>query len=106
MKNKPSDQKQILIVDDEASSRVLLSRLLTDAGYDCIESNTALGALELVREGRPSLVLIDLSMPGLDGAELLKRLRGDPDAEIARTPAIMITGHAGSEVLCLEAGAA
>jgi serine phosphatase RsbU (regulator of sigma subunit) len=55
----------------------------------------------------PSLVLLDFDMPGLNGAEVLKRLRGDPNPAIAQLPAIMLTGHGGeeSEVRCLEAGA-
>src|SRR2546421_6328603 len=46
-------------------------------------------------------------MPGMDGAEVLKRLRRDGNAAIAQIPTIMLTGHGGeeSEVLCLEAGA-
>ena len=46
-------------------------------------------------------------MPGLNGAEVLSRLRADEDPAIAQLPAIMLTGHGGeeSEVLCLEAGA-
>lgn len=56
---------------------------------------------------RPSLVLLDLEMPNLDGAELLRRMRADADPSIAQIPAIMLTGHSDeqSEVLCLEAGA-
>src|SRR5439155_118707 len=51
--------------------------------------------------------LLDLEMPDLNGAELLKRLRADQNPDIAQIPAIMLTGHGGeeSEVLCLEAGA-
>jgi DNA-binding response OmpR family regulator len=46
-------------------------------------------------------------MPGLNGAEVLERLRADEDPGVAQLPAIMLTGHGGeaSEVLCLEAGA-
>jgi len=96
---------QILVVDDDATSRKLLVRGLSSAGDDCRESDNALEALKRVRGEQPSLLLLDFKMPGLDGAELLKRLRSDPDPSIAQIPVIMLTGYGESEVLCLEAGA-
>jgi sigma-B regulation protein RsbU (phosphoserine phosphatase) len=53
------------------------------------------------------LLLLDFDMPRMNGAEVLKNLRGDADPQIAQLPAIMLTGHGGeeSEVRCLEAGA-
>src|ERR1043166_2825638 len=104
----PSDTNgQILIVDDDNTSRKALARTLTAAGYHCGESGNGDEALKLIRGQQPSLLLLDFEMPGLDGAELLKRLRADPDPAISQIPAIMLTGHGGeeSEVLCLEAGA-
>jgi sigma-B regulation protein RsbU (phosphoserine phosphatase) len=97
----------ILVVDDDRASRKVLVRALTEAGYNCHESASGLEALQWVHEERPSLVLLDFNMPGMDGAQVLKRLRADADASIAQTPAIMLTGFGGeeSEVLCLEAGA-
>ena len=98
---------QILIVDDDAISRKALVRTLTSAGYQCRESESGVDALRLVHAAPPSLLLLDFDMPGLDGAEVLKRLRADGDPAVAQIPAIMLTGHGGeeSEVLCLKAGA-
>src|SRR5712691_7263186 len=98
---------QILIVDDDASSRKLLVRTLTSAGYGCQESDSGLEALRLIRREQPALLLLDFEMPDLDGAEVLKELRSDTDPTVAQIPTIMLTGHGGeeSEVLCLEAGA-
>jgi phosphoserine phosphatase RsbU/P len=98
---------QILIVDDDTGSRKLLVRTLSLAGYDCTECDSGVEALRLIRHGQPSLLLLDFEMPGMDGAEVLKQLRSDSNANIAQIPAIMLTGHGGeeSEVLCLEAGA-
>jgi sigma-B regulation protein RsbU (phosphoserine phosphatase) len=64
-------------------------------------------ALRVVHADSPSLLLLDFDMPGLNGAEVLKRLRADGNPEIAQVPVIVLTGHGGedSEVLCLEAGA-
>lgn len=99
--------EQILVIDDDRASRRLLLRALREAGYTCGEAASGVEALELLRTRPPELLLLDLDMPDLDGAEVLTRLRADPDAGLAQLPAIMLTGHGGeeSEVRCLEAGA-
>ena len=97
----------ILVADDDAMSRRLLVRTLSSAGFHCQESADGLETLRLVQSGPPCLLLLDFDMPGLDGAEVLKRLRASADPAVAQLPAIMLTGHGGeeSEVRCLEAGA-
>ena len=96
---------QILIVDDDATSRKLLERALSSAGYICRQMDNATDALEFVRREQPALLLLDFKMPGLDGAEALRRLRADPNPTIAQIPVIMLTGYGESEVTCLNAGA-
>lgn len=96
---------QILIVDDDAASRKLLARMLSSAGYTCRETDNATDALDLVHQKQPTLLLLDFKMPGIDGAEALKRLRADPNPAIAQMPVIMLTGHGENEVQCLNAGA-
>ncbi|MFZ3376498.1 MAG: fused response regulator/phosphatase [Chthoniobacterales bacterium] len=105
MDKKSGDR--ILVVDDDATSRKMLLRTLSSAGYDCYESDNGAETLKLVHGEQPSLLLLDFDMPGLNGAEVLKRMRADGDPAVAQIPAIMLTGHGGeeSEVLCLEAGA-
>src|SRR4051812_42549181 len=99
--------EDIMVVDDDAMSRRLLVRALSNAGFTCRESTDGVAALEALHTQPPALLLLDFDMPGIDGAEVLKRLREDEDPVIAQLPAIMLTGHGGeaSEVLCLEAGA-
>ena len=99
--------ERILVADDDATSRKLLTRILTRAGFDCAEAPDGIEALKLLRADPPSLLLLDYDMPGMNGAEVLKQLRRDENAAVAQIPAIMLTGHGGeeSEVLCLEAGA-
>lgn len=99
--------ERILVADDDVTSRKLLLRMLSKADYSCTEASNGLEALTLIHAERPSLLLLDFDMPGMNGAEVLGRLRQDADASIAHLPTIMLTGHSGeeSEVLCLEAGA-
>ncbi len=98
---------QILVVDDDATSRKILAQLLTLGGYQCCECEDGAKALQIIHARQPSLLLLDFDMPGLDGAQVLKRLRSDNDPAIAQIPAIMLTGHGSeeSEVRCLQAGA-
>ena len=99
--------ERILVADDDATSRRLLARILTRAGFICTQVQDGIEALKSLQAEPPSLLLLDYDMPGMDGAEVLKRLRHDGNAIVAQIPAIMLTGHGGeeSEVLCLEAGA-
>ena len=99
--------ERILVADDDPTSRRLLTRILTGAGFACTEAPDGIEALKSLHADPPSLLLLDFDMPGMDGAEVLKKLRGDANSAIAQIPAIMLTGHGGeeSEVLCLEAGA-
>ena len=98
---------RILVADDDPMSRRLLLRGLREAGFDCTEAEDGTAALKALHNEVPSLLLLDFDMPGLNGAEVLTRLRSDRDPAIAQLPTIMLTGHGGeeSEVLCLEAGA-
>jgi phosphoserine phosphatase RsbU/P len=99
--------ERILVADDDATSRKLLLRILSRAGFTCSEAPDGIAALKQLHDDPPSLLLLDYDMPGMNGAEVLKQLRHDENAIVAQIPAIMLTGHGGeeSEVLCLEAGA-
>jgi sigma-B regulation protein RsbU (phosphoserine phosphatase) len=102
-----NSQAQILVVDDDSMSRRVLAQLLTAAGYKCGVSKDGSEALETIRAQPPSLLLLDFDMPGLNGAEVLRRLRSDRHSAIAQIPTIMLTAHGSeaSEVSCLQAGA-
>src|SRR5436853_6129682 len=92
--DKKSDDR-ILVVDDDATSRKMLVRTLSSAGYDCYESDNGAETLKLGHGEQPSLLLLDFDMPGLDGAELLKRIRSDRDPAVAQMPAIMFAALSG-----------
>src|SRR5206468_12456346 len=98
---------EILIVDDDTTSRKIVAQLLVAAGYKCRECEDGTKALQTIQERQPALLLLDFGMPGLNGAEVLKRLRSDNDPAVAQIPTIMLTAHGSeeSEVRCLQAGA-
>src|SRR5882757_9525102 len=104
---RDNSHAEILVVDDDAMSRRVLAQLLSAAGYNCRVSNDGSEALETIHARPPSLLLLDFDMPGLNGAEVLKRLRSDQNPTVAQIPAIMLTAHGSdqSEVSCLQAGA-
>jgi serine phosphatase RsbU (regulator of sigma subunit) len=99
---------EILVADDERSSRGLLARVLEAAGFTCRQAGAGAEAIRLIEERRPDLLLLDYSMPGgLNGAQVCQQLRAHADPGVAQLPVIMLTGMAGEEqeVFCLQAGA-
>lgn len=67
----------ILIVDDDPAIRGMLDELLIDEGYDTIVAADGLTALDLAREREPDVILMDLMLPGLDGASATRQLKAD-----------------------------
>lgn len=86
--------KKVLVVDDEEGIRRVLNLSLRVVGYEVLTAGRAQDALHLVRTEQPPIVLADIKMPGMDGIELLKRIK----AERAETEVIMMTGHADLEL--------
>lgn len=83
-------QGLILIVDDEASIRKSLEGVLSDEGFSCALAGDGADALDKLQSLHPSLVLLDIWMPGMDGIETLSRMK----AMRPGTPVIMMSGHA------------
>ena len=67
--------KRILVVDDEEAIRLLYKEELQEAGYQVIAASDGYEALRMVQDDRPDLMTIDIKMPGMDGIELLRRVR-------------------------------
>ena len=97
--------KRILVVDDNLPLRVLLSHALEEAGYVAIAAESGEAALEVARFDPPDLCLVDHHMPGMDGVQLIRALRGSPDERLRHIPAICLTGYAPAARDLLEAGA-
>lgn len=65
----------ILLIDDEAGIRALLNNALVNQGYQCQEAGDGLTGLVLWQASRPDLILLDITMPGVDGFEILREIR-------------------------------
>ncbi len=96
---------RILVVDDNASNRDLLSRRLQRQGHTVLQAEDGARALALVEKEAPDLVLLDLMMPGISGYDVLALLKRDP--RFRDIPVIMISAlsELDSIVRCIEAGA-
>lgn len=84
-------EKTILVVEDDFDHRRIISKVLVLAGYRVIEATDGLEALAHVRAEQPALILMDLSLPDLDGWEATRLLK----SELARhVPVVAVTAHA------------
>ena len=69
---------RLLLVEDNEDNRTIYSTLLRHLGYEVIEAQNGVQAIELARSERPDLILMDISIPEMDGWEATRILRGDP----------------------------
>ena len=83
--------KTIAVVEDNADNRLLLGALLGEL-YRIVEYEDGIDALAGMRRQPPDLVLLDISLPGMDGSEVLRRLRAEP--ALRHLPVIALTAHA------------
>jgi two-component system, cell cycle response regulator DivK len=82
----------ILIIEDNEKNRKLVRDVLRAKGYKTIESETAEEGIKLAVEKSPSLILMDIQLPGMDGITALKKLRTEPETK--SIPVIAITASA------------
>jgi CheY-like chemotaxis protein len=80
---------KVLVAEDDSDTRDMLADILYDYGYDVIEAKNGGVAFEKACEENPDLILLDVSMPVMDGWEVLKRLRENPTTKA--TPVVMLT---------------
>jgi two-component system, cell cycle response regulator DivK len=94
----------ILIVEDNEMNRDMLSRRLQRRGYEVFVATDGAAGVEATARHRPDLVIMDMSLPVLDGWEATRRIKSDPAT--ARTPIIALTAHAmaGDREKAIEAG--
>ena len=102
-KNQTEKTKTILVVDDKETVRLMLSKTLQSEGYSVVSAGDAESGWKEYKRVKPDLVLTDLKLPGMDGIDLLTRVR----QEDSTTPVIIMTayGTIETEVEALKLGA-
>ena len=94
---------KVLVVDDAAFIRMRCTKLLTQNGYEVVEAATGVQAVEEFKSANPDVVLLDITMPDMDGLTALKQIRKiDPEAKIAMLSAL---GQQSVVMEALKAGA-
>jgi len=89
----PSGRKPlVLVVDDFADNREMYSEYLSFSGYDVIEARNGKEALDAANERLPDIIVMDLSLPVMDGWEATRQLKADDRTR--RIPVVALTGHA------------
>ncbi len=96
--------KMILIVEDEPKNMTLLRDLLQVSGYSTIEATDGKQGVELAKESKPDLILMDIQMPVMDGLEATRILKADDTT--SNIPVLALTSYAmkGDEERILQAG--
>ncbi len=95
MPNEEKPDTSILIADDEESVRELLSTMFTKDGHAVYTAATGTEAVRIAYEKKPSLIIMDITMPEMDGYEATSRIKEDP--ELKETPVIFLTGKSAQE---------
>jgi DNA-binding response OmpR family regulator len=98
----PADGKRVLVVDDERDILSFVQDALTDEGYAVDTAASGEEALQSVMERRPDLIMLDVNLPGVDGWEVLSRLRA---AAGEQTPVVVMTGGYRAQEQALASGA-
>ena len=90
--SKKDERLRVLLVDDYPDAREMYSEYLQFSGFDVVEATNGMEALKSAVESSPDIILMDLSLPVMDGWEATRRLKAD--RRTARIPVVALTGHA------------
>ena len=85
----------ILCVEDNETNVFLISRVLRRAGFSVLVARDGEEGVEMARSNRPGLILMDLSLPGIDGFEATRRIKAAPETEAI--PVVALSAHSGDE---------
>lgn len=101
------DQPQILLAEDSRVNRLIYSRYLAAKGYHIHQVANGEEAIDFLRHQIPSLLILDMSMPVVDGFEVMRVVRASDKPQLAAMPIIVLTALAmkGDLEKCMEAGA-
>src|SRR6266850_2274284 len=92
-----SERPRVLVVDDYPDAREMYCEYLQYSGFDVIEAGNGVEALERAADSAPDIILMDLSLPVMDGWEATRRLKADKAT--ADIPIVALTGHALAGIL-------
>ena len=87
-------KRNVLVVDDEPNMRLLIRLILEEGDMTVLEASSGEEALEFLASSSPDVVLLDIRLPGIDGWEVLERMRGDD--RMRRIPVVGISAHASA----------
>lgn len=91
--------RTILIIDDDSDQRAITQKILSSAGYECLEATNGNEGLRLILDKKPGLVLLDYVMPLMSGAEVLQELAGNAAYRaVSDTPVVMLTAKRREDV--------
>jgi two-component system, cell cycle response regulator DivK len=96
--------KKVLVVEDDADNRRIISTVLSVEGYEVVEATDGVEALAQARAERPDLILMDLALPNMDGWEATRRLKGDPKTRSIPVVALTAVAMRGDEENARAAG--
>lgn len=83
-------QIKVLVIEDDEYSRDALAHLLAAEGYDAQSAHDGEAGLDKARETNPEVIVLDLNLPGIDGQQVIKKIRGDQS--LASIPILVVTG--------------
>lgn len=96
--------KNVLVIEDNSDNMRLITYALKRSGYEVISAGSGEEGVEIFRKERPSLVIVDINLPGIDGFEVTRRIRNSEGGDAV--PIVAITSHAmlGDRELVFSAG--
>ncbi len=90
--------RKVMVVDDDSAMRTYCKKMLVENGFDVVEAANGTEAISVYKESQPDMVLMDITMPDMDGLTALKEIKKiDPGAKVAMVTAI------GQQALVMEA---
>lgn len=84
-----AERKLVLVADDEKDIAEIVCEMLEGEGYETVQAHDGEETLRMIRSRRPGAAVLDIKMPGIDGLEVIRRLRQDPD--LKALPIVVLT---------------
>lgn len=95
---------RVLYIEDNADNRMLVRRILMASDFEVEEADNALDGIKMAQSAPPDLILMDISMPGMDGLSATERLRAMPELDMVPIIALTANVREGDREMTIEAG--